>query len=238
MTTRTRRLAILAILVVAITIPTEVVFLQAITQDSRSAAGAWASSLSSDDLKTAASRIDQLPIQYRKALLRRLGPQAGAEIWTRHITRYRDAHPELSKEQVSALNAVLGLISTETFTFPTTEERAASTVMADRIGELFGEDVKRFLMHDLGPRSVTFMTQATPIRQRLQDFVREHFVVNAGDGARCDCVDYYECDSGRTGSSICSPAATSGCTLDSSWPACGFLWLEECSGRCQTMQTN
>jgi len=234
-TTRTRRLVILAILVVAITIPTEVVFMQAITQDGRSAATTWANSLTRDALVHESGRLDRYPIQYRKALLRRLGPEGGAAIWTRHITRYRDAHPELNKEQVQTLNGVLTLISPQTFTFPTTEERATAKVLADRMGELFGEDVKRFLMHDLGPRNVTFIAQATPIRNRLQDFVREHFVVNAGNAPSCDCVDYYECDDGRAGDSLCYASATSGCGLQALWPACGFVWLETCDGRCGRM---
>ena len=232
MTTRSRRLVLLASLVVALTIPTEMVLLQAITQDDRTAAATWANGLTSEALLFESGRIEQFPIQYRKAMLRRLGPARGAELWTRHITRYRDAHPELSVEQMEVLNAVLGLISAETFEFPTTEERAASKALAERVAELFGEDVKRYLMHDLGPRYVTFIAQATPLRQRLQDFVREHFVVNAGDGGRCDCIDYYECDAAGSGDSICSPAATSGCSLDPLWPACGFLWLETCDGRC------
>lgn len=234
MTARTRRLVLLAALVVALTIPTEMVLLQAITQDSRTAAAAWANSLTTDALLIASGRIEQFPIQYRKAMLRRLGPARGAAIWQRHITNYRDAHPELSIEQVETLNAVLALISAETFAFPTTEERAASKELADRVDGLFGEDVKRYLMYDLGPRNVTFLAQATPIRQRLQDFVRAHFVVNAGDGERCDCVFDFECDA-RSGDSICSAAATSGCSLDPTWPACGFLWLETCDGRCTVL---
>lgn len=232
MTTRTRRLVLLAALVVALTIPTEMVLLQAITQDNRTAAAIWVDGLTSEELVFESGRLEQFPIQYRKAILRRLGPAKGAAIWQRHITGYRDGHAELSTGQVEALNAVLGLISAETFEFPTTEERAASKTLADRVTELFGEDVTRYLMHDLGPRHVTFTAQATPIRQRLQDFVREHFVVNAGDGARCDCIDYYECDAAGSGDSICSAAATSGCSLDPTWPACGFLWLETCDGRC------
>lgn len=233
MTTRTRRLVLLAALAVAVTIPTEMVLLQAITQDTRTAAATWANGLSPRDLLFESGRIEHFPIQYRKAMLRRLGPARGAAIWQRHITRYRDAHAELSAEQVEVLNSVLGLISAETFAFPTTDERAASQLLADRVGELFGDDVKRYLMHDLGPRNVTFIAQATPIRQRLQDFVREHFVVNAGDGGRCDCIDDYECDDAGSGDSECEKSATSGCTLDPLWPACGFLWLETCDGKCR-----
>ena len=232
MTTRTRRLVLLAALVVALTIPTEMVLLQAITQDNRTAAATWADGLTSEALLFESGRIEQFPIQYRKAMLRRLGPAKGAAIWQRHITGYRDAHPELSAEQVEVLNAVLGLISAETFEFPTTEERAASKALAERVGELFGEDVKRYLMHDLGPRFVMFTAQATPIRQRLQDFVREHFVVNAGDGGSCDCNADYECDAAGSGDSECSASAVSGCSLQPLWPACGFIWLETCDGRC------
>ena len=235
MTTRTRRLVLLAALVVALAIPTEMVLLQAITQDDRTAAAIWVDGLTSEELVFESGRLEQFPIQYRKAMLRRLGPAKGAAIWQRHITRYRDEHTELSTGQVEALNAVLGLISAETFEFPTTEERTASKMLADRVTELFGEDVTRYLMHDLGPRHVTFTAQATPIRQRLQDFVREHFVVNAGDGGSCDCNADYECDAGGSGDSECADAAVSGCTLQPLWPACGFVWLETCDGQCRML---
>lgn len=236
MTPRNRRLVLLAALVVALTIPTEMVLLQAVTQDNRTAAATWVQVLSEEALLFESGRIEQFPIQYRKAMLRRLGPAKGAEIWQRHISGYRDAHPELSDEQVSTLNAVLGLISAETFEFPTTEEREAGTVLAGRMAALFGEDVTRDLVYNLGPRYVRFTAQATPILQRLQDFVRDHFVVNAGDGGDCDCIDYFECDAGGTGDSECAKAAVSGCTLQPLWPACGFAWLETCDGKCRQVR--
>jgi hypothetical protein len=211
------------------------VLLQAITQDDRTAASRWADGLSSESLIAASTRLEQFPVQYRKAMLRRLGPERGAAIWTRHIVSYRAAHPELSAEQVNVLTSVLSLIKTDTFTFPTTEEREASKVLADRVRELFGEDAQRYLLIDLGPRKVQFMAQATPLRQRLQDFVREHFVVNAGDAGRCNCIDYWECDGAREMNSECKAAAASGCALDPLWPACGFLWLSTCDGKCTTL---
>jgi len=74
-TTRTRRLVLLAALVVALTIPTEMVLLQAISQDDRTAASRWAEGLSTDSLVTASGRLQDLPVQYRKALLRSRPPK-------------------------------------------------------------------------------------------------------------------------------------------------------------------
>ena len=80
MTTHTRRLLVLATFVVVLTIPAEMVLLQAITQDSREAAAAWADGLSAADADAYSGQLGQLPIQYRKKILRRVGPERGAEI--------------------------------------------------------------------------------------------------------------------------------------------------------------
>jgi hypothetical protein len=234
-TTRTRRLLVLAACVVALTIPAEVVLLQAITMDGRAAAADWATSLQEAEVGSYSAQLDRLPVQYRKALLRRLGPKKSAAIWQAHLTGYRDRHPELSVDQTDALNAIINLISVDTFTFPTSAERTAAQVLGARISELFGAEATRYLLHDLGARQVPFANQATPIAQRLQDFVREHFVVNAGDAHRCECIDAWECDATTEGNVICEKAAISGCVLDSDWPACGFIWLETCDGRCKTI---
>jgi hypothetical protein len=232
-TIRTRRLLILAVFIVALTVPTEIVLLQALTQDGHTAAAAWARGLTTDEVEANSGHLELYPVHYRKELLRRLGPERGAAIWRRHIETYVNIHPELSSEQTEVLGTLVKLISPQGLAFPTSGERAALQVLGTRVGELFGKDVQRFLLHDLGPRTVGFSAQATPIGQRLQDFVRDHFVVDADEAKPCQCMAAFECDDTMEGNVICQDTALSGCTVITSWPACGFIWMEDCTGRCK-----
>jgi len=230
-TTSTRRRLFLCVVVVAFAVPTELVMVKALTTDAQSASSEWAESLSAEALDRAAARIQDYSPQHRKDIMRRLAPATRAQVWVNHIATYRDARPELSTEQVDALNAAIEA-TTATLTLTEYEGRAQQAVInqvvAERVQELFGRDVADDLLHRLGSRTTRVLANAAPWHLALSDFVRERFVLRA-EIKDCNCNMSYGCDA--LSSTYCTN--TRACVLDEDWPACGWWWNQVCDGECK-----
>ncbi len=228
MTIRTRRRLILCAVVAALTLPAELILVKAVTVDAQVASSQWVQSLSDTNLAAAAEDIQRFPFQYRKDIMARLSVKQRADVWVNHIARYRDARPELSSEQVDALNAAIAAAEA-TFAKPGDDTRAATKIVAERVQELFGAEVTEYLMHRLGNKTTLMLASAVPWHQKLSDAVRARFVVNAEDAGDCWCNADFGCD--ILAMTWCDGAVT--CTIDNTWPACGWFWDEPCDGVCK-----
>ncbi len=229
MTIRTRRRLILCAVVAALTLPAELILVKAVTVDAQAASNQWVSSLSQANLMAAAQEIQRYPFQYRKDIMARLSVAQRAEVWVDHIAQYRDARPELSSEQVDTLNAAIAAAEA-TFAKPGDDTRAATTVVAERMMELFGADVTEYLLYRLGNKTTLMLASAVPWHQKLSDAVRARFVVTADGAGDCWCNADFGCD--LIALTWCDGAVT--CTIDNNWPMCGWFWDETCNGVCKT----
>jgi hypothetical protein len=227
-TTRTRRRLFLCAVIAALSLPAEFILLKAVTVSPTAASEQWVGSLLQTNLLRAADEIQNYPLQYRKDIMKRLTPGQRKDVWVNHIATYRDARPELSAEQVDALNAAIGAAAA-TFTNPGDDTRAATRVVAERVQELFGADVAEYLMYRLGNKNTLILASALPWHQKLADTVRDRFVVQADGAGDCWCNDAFGCD--LLALTWCDGAVT--CTIDNRWPACGWFWDETCDGVCK-----
>jgi hypothetical protein len=214
--------------IAALTLPAELILLKAVTVNSATASEQWVGNLESSSLLAAAGEIQNYPLQYRKDIMKRLTPEERLAVWVDHIATYRDARPELSAEQVDALNAAIAAAEA-TFTTPGDETRAATRIVAERVQELFGADVAEYLMYRLGNKTTLMLVSALPWHQKLADAVRDRFVVQADGAGDCWCNADFGCD--IIALTWCDGAVT--CTIDNQWPACGWFWDEPCDGVCK-----
>lgn len=228
MTIRTRRRLFICAVIAALTLPAELILLKAVTTDAATASAQWVDNLQESSLLAAASEIQNYPMQYRKDIMKRLTPEQRSDVWADHIASYRDARPELSSEQVDALNAAIEAAKA-TFANPGDATRAATRVVAERVQELFGADVAEYLMYRLGNKTTLMLVSALPWHQKLTDSIRERFVVQAGAAGDCWCNADFGCDLGAL--TWCDGSVS--CTVDNSWPACGWFWDEPCNGSCR-----
>lgn len=228
MTNRTRRRLFICLVIAALTLPAELVLLKAVTADQATASAQWVERLPEANLAAAAKEIQNYPFQYRKDIMKRLSADQRRAVWVDHIATYRDGRPELSAEQVDALNAAIAAAEA-TFANPGDDARAATRLVAERVQELFGADVAEYLMYRLGNKTTLMLVNALPWYQRMADTVRERFVVQAGAAGDCWCNVDFGCDLGAL--TYCEGAVS--CTVDNDWPACGWFWDETCNGGCR-----
>jgi hypothetical protein len=227
-TVTTRRRVILAAFVVALALPAEAVLLQALSDpDPKLAIRSWVSSLDETTLAAVADSVQDYPLAYRKEILRALDPDRRARTWRKHIRRYIDEHPDLDSSAVVTLEAALVLASPSVFEQPTAEDRARVTAIAEQLVALIGREEAEKVLYRLGPRDGQFASRE-PLSMRLSNWVRGVAVAMADGTADCDCNIDFGCDGYTT---VC--AAGTGCEVDSSWPACGWFWMEDCNGRCR-----
>lgn len=230
MTTRTRRRLLLCAVVAALTLPAEFVLIKAVTTDAQSASAEWAQSLPEESLAAVARDIQRYPFAYRKEIMARLSPAERAQVWVDHITAYRDARPELSSEQVDALNAAIAAAQDSMLASDETRAvvRANTQLVAERVKELFGAEVADYLLYRLGNKTTLMLANAAPWHLKLADYVRDTFVVRAEMGD-CNCNAEFGCDT--LSLTWCDGAVS--CTIDDRWPACGWFWNEVCDGVCK-----
>jgi hypothetical protein len=214
--------------VAALTVPAEFILVRAVATDAQSAARNWVAELGPESLDLAAGEIQNYPYAYRREILSRLPANQRADVWVNHIAAYRDSRPELTSEQVDALNAAIEAAKA-TFAAPGPVTRAATKVVGDRVKELFDADTADYLMHRLGNRNILMLASAAPWHMRLSDYVRERFVVQADGAGDCWCNADFGCD--LMAMTWCDGAVS--CTLDENWPACGWFWDETCDGVCK-----
>ncbi len=228
MTTKTRRRLIMCAAVVALTLPAESILLQAVaTPDPAQAVNLWAGSLSGAGLDAAADRVQDFPFAYRKAIMGRLSAARRSAVWQHHIQMYIDHNPQLDPATVTALQAAKDAASSDAFDSPTTATRARVAAAAQQLQTLIGREDTEFLLFRLGPRDGTFAS-IEPISQKLANYVRQAFVALAR-ADDCECNTDFGCGGYTT---HCEGGT--GCTPDTSWPMCGWLWNDPCDGECRS----
>jgi hypothetical protein len=210
---------------VVLTLPIETILLRAGTVSTDQAASSWATALTADQAASYSSVVQSLPFEYRRALMTVLPPSARARVWNAHIKRYIAAHPELDSQTISLLNAAAALATPDTFSQPTADTSEQVSAIASQIVMLLGAGEADYLFYRLGPKDAT-LTGALPIGEKLADFIRSQFVVQASR-EDCDCHVDFGCDapSHCQGNVDCNKS-------DGTWPECGWFWSQQCDGLC------
>ncbi len=229
MTSRTRTWLLVALVAVGITIPAESVLLQALTTPSQQQmAQDWIGSLSASTVDAVADQIESYPFAYRRAIMAELTPARRAEVWQRHISMYLNSHPGLDPNAVTALQAALALATPDAFA-PHASEGLQAQVQAvgDQVRVLLGADEASYVLYRLGPKDGEF-TSLEPVTQKIANWIRSTFVVEAGAVHDCTCNIDFGCDGQST---YCGE--NTGCTVVQPWPACGWFWNQDCDGYCK-----
>jgi len=225
-TTRTRRLLFLSVLLTILALPAETLLLRAVQTPSEEVAiQDWAEAMSPATAEAVTDQIQLYPFKYRKAVMRAASPERRSQIWQAHMKAYIQAHKELDSAAVDAINAAAALASPENLGEPTAESRAAIHVVAEQIVNLLGRDQADYLLFYLGPKDGTFAT-FEPLAMRIENKVRALFTLQAAQGD-CDCVQYWGCMDWRA-----SCVTWTTCQQTQGWPQCGWLWLDACDGAC------
>jgi len=226
MTQSTRRRLLLAAVVLALTIPAETILLRAIsTPDYGQAVEAWVSKLSAAELDAAADAVQFYPYQYRREIMRKLTPASRAGVWRDHLETYLQEHPNLDSAAIPAIQAAIALASPTNFASPTAAVREQMRLVAGQLEQILGRDEAEYLLYRLGPKDGTFASRE-PLGQKLANWVRSAMVTLARDGD-CECNPEFGCNGGA----VCDDGSS--CTADTEWPACGWMWWEDCTGTCR-----
>ena len=225
MAAKTRRRLIMCLVAVALTLPAETILLQALsTTSTQAVAQQWVASLPDGQVSVMSKSIQLFPFAYRREIMRRLSPGQRAAVWQNHITQYIGDHPELDDSIVAMLYNAASLITPREFDRPTDAVRTEIGTIAEQIRVVLGKAEADYLFYRLGPRDNAFAS-AEPIGQRLANYVRGIFVVQART-EDCDCSTSFGCDEpGHCSSSV-------SCNRDENWPMCGWFWNQVCDGLC------
>jgi hypothetical protein len=214
-------------LTIALTLPVEVVLLEALaTSDTETAVYEWVADLSVKELDQVADQIVFYPELYRKEVLRALRPERRAEVWRDHIRTYIAERPGLSADVIPVLEAAIAILTPEALSTPTDTDRAQARLVARQVEDLLGREEAEYLLYRVGPRDEAQLASAEPLQMRLTNYVRSLMVVEAQE-ADCSCNLEWGCDGYST---HCSSLLE--CQPDEEWPMCGWLWQEPCDGRC------
>jgi hypothetical protein len=209
---------------VALTLPVESILVRAVSTTTPQAAKDWAQSLSAGDLQNAAGNIQTLPYLYRREVMRRLSPGARAVVWRTHIFDYINTHKDLDASTQALLYNAASLVTPEALSNPRADLRTQLTLVAERTAVVLGRTEAEYLFYRLGAAD-NRLASALPLADRLAEFVRSRFVVEASR-EDCDCSLSFGCD---------VPGHCDGnwdCTKDDVWPMCGWFWDQECNGLC------
>jgi hypothetical protein len=226
MSSSTRRIVFLSLLVLLLTIPAELVLLRALAEpDQNAAVRTWAASRSETELQSAAANIQSFPVLYRREIMRALEPVDRVRVWRSHLLTYVQTRPSLDTNAAALIVTVAGMLTPDMFVQATEEQRASVKAIAEQIQTLIGPADARFLLERLGPEDGTFAS-FEPMAMYLSNKVRGVFVGLAQSGV-CDCSQSHGCYG--FGSS-CSGALS--CAEDFTWPACGWFWGDPCNGLC------
>jgi hypothetical protein len=223
MTAGTRRRLMIALVAVALTVPIEMLFFQAVSATSEDQIQAWVESLSDEELAQAADDVRLYPVSYRRAIMRALTPAGRSEVWRDHIARYRD-QTGTDSVAVPVLDAAIALASPSAFANPTDDLRTQIAIVAEQLVAIVGREDAEYVLYRLGPRDDTFAS-IEPLWHKMANQVRGLMVALARDGD-CQCNLDFGCEAGPncTDSISCEPVTE--------WPMCGWFWNEECNGVC------
>lgn len=223
----TRRLVFFTALVVLLTIPAEILLLKALAvPDQKQAIRAWSESLSATQLSAELNRIQAYPVLYRRELLRVSSPDVRALVWRAHFDAYLQANPGLDVNTADLLRSLQSMLTPGLFNTPSEALKQQVGTLANQVAAAVGESDARYLMEYLGPRDGTFASYE-PMAMFFTNKLRALFTANAQQNWECDCTIDRGCYSmGAHCSDI------SGCSVSSTWPACGWFWNDPCTGFC------
>lgn len=226
MTTHIRRRVIVGAVALLLTLPTETILLKALTTpNTKQAAQQWVQGLTPSQLSSAASSIQTYPFVYRRAIMAALSPAMQSWVWQSYLESYLAANPNLDANTVSELQAAIALLTPDALSQPATDaERTQIHAIAAEVTSSLGSETALELLYYLGPADGT-SASAEPVTQKLADLVRRSFTLHA-NGSDCDCNQGWGCG----GAGSCS--GSTGCSVITSWPACGWLWEDPCDGSC------
>jgi hypothetical protein len=234
MTTRTRRRLTLCLAIALIALPAEaLLFPVALTPDPVVAAADWAESLSPDALHAAAADIERYPPHYRRAIMGELPPEHRSDVWRAHFTKYVQARPQLTPEQIAVVQDAIAVAAPEAFASPVpADTRARITAIYQQAVKVLGAKEANELFVTLGPK--TLQASALPFRQRVGDHLRSWRTASA-QVPDCNCnIDIDTCDVVPNPWLQCSELYT--CIFDLTWPMCGPLWAWACTGWCKIIR--
>lgn len=228
MRTPTRRRVVLAVLVVALTLPLESVLLQAVSAaDSKQAAAQWVASLSVDSLAQVANDLQNYPQVYRRAILAALTPDRRSAVVRGFLGQYLANHIDLSDTAVSLINQAIAVASPQNLSAPPATARAQARSIGEQLKATIGTEDAMMLLYQLGPKDGTFASHE-PLKLKASNWLRSKLVaVAAMFAADCDCNQ----DFGGCGIFSSCKSGTS-CNPIEPWPACGWLWMDNCDGQC------
>jgi hypothetical protein len=224
--TSTRRLAFFAVIVVAITVPAEVLLLRALAvPDQKEAIREWAMSLGPDRLAVETARLQAYPVLYRRELLRAAWPDLRSKTIQAHFDSYLRSRSGLDVNAVALVTTLRSMAVPRMFDTPSEAEKDEVRGVARQLATIIGDDEAAYLMERFGPADGTFAS-FEPTALYLTNRIRGLFVPLA-QGFECDCELDRGCYSPGT-----SCSHESGCSPYFGWPACGYLLLDPCTGGC------
>jgi hypothetical protein len=223
----TRRLVFFTALVVLLTIPAEILLLKALAvPDQKQAIRAWSESLSATQLSAELNRIQAYPVLYRRELLRVSSPDVRARVWRAHFDAYLQANPGLDVNTAELVRSLQSMLTPELFNTPGEAVKQQVAALANQVEAAVGESDALYLMEYLGPADGTFASYE-PTAMFFTNKLRALFTPNAQQNWECDCTMDRGCYSVAAS---CSYEA--GCSVSSTWPACGWFWNDPCTGFC------
>lgn len=224
---RLSRSVVTIALTIALTLPVEVVLLEALaTPEAEVAVYEWVTDLSIEELDLVADQVSFYPVAYRKEVMRALKPERRSQVWRDHIKTYVAERPWLPADVIPVIESAFELATPQALSNPSDADRAQLRLVAKQVEDLLGREEAEFLLYRLGPRDEYQLASAEPLRMRLGNFVRGLMVAEARI-AGCSCNLEWGCDGYST---HCSSLLE--CEPDEDWPMCGWMWQEPCDGRC------
>ena len=227
MSPKTQRRVFVSLLMVAVTLPAEVVLLKALqAPNDKVAANEWVADLDRASVDAAAESIQSYSVAYRRAIMGALSADRRAAVWRKHIDQYIASHRNLDAAAVDALkSARAALTPTVLGEKATAAERASLEAAGKQLDVVLGEEESNYLTRDLGPRPAA-LAGAEPMLDRLANFARNQFILMAR-AETCDCSGDRDC-----GYYVSYCGGGWGCETDGDWPMCGYWWNSPCNGLC------
>jgi hypothetical protein len=162
--------------------------------------------------------------------MRASSPARRSQIWRAYIIGYVNTHPDLSADALALLRTAIQLASPENLSTPSAAAKAQTAAVGAQLRAVIGKEDADDVLYRLGPRDGSFSSHA-PVSHQLSNWVRSKLTAfAAGFAGDCDCNLGWGCDG-----LFATCRDNVSCEVDSSWPACGFLWDSDCDGKCKSI---
>lgn len=146
---------------------------------------------------------------YRRAIYTELSPAARSQLWVDQLNRYRNAHPQLSADQITVIDQAVEVLSRES----TFSREAAGGSELDQAIEQHRESAIAAFGRD----------EAADLFARLGGPVDDSVMRGKGD-----CVCHHRDDAFCPTGQVCQE--TDACRFRSD--GCGWWWSQPCDGLC------